>query len=207
MVSSEININLVDSNNNNITINVDKNKDIVDTINNKLQISEDDTITKQPYIFLGDEEIFHSETFSDRRIEDGARLIIEYPEPRSDFPFNSVALDARFNQVEPIIDTEVLLSFFREWHNKKLELIEDANEPGIPDRKDYLRHLLNTRWQLNDYSKIKNHGVHKMLDYMVKDGNKYLRKSRRGGYSKKNKIKKHKTKIKLKLKTVNKFMT
>lgn len=195
---NEIIINLL-NNDNKITIEVDKDKDIIDTINNKLKISEEDAITKQPRIFLGNEEIFHSETFSDMGIDDGARLTIKYPEPESDFPFNSVALDARFNQVEPTIDTEVLLSFFREWHNKKLELIEEANEPGIPDRKDYLRHLLNARWKLNDYSKIANHGVNKMLDYMVENGSKYLRKSRRGGYSKKKKIKKHKTtKIKLK---------
>ena len=109
MDSNKIDIYLLDHNGETM-INVDRKRNIIDTINEKLRIADEDKIIKQPYVFFGDQEIYHSETFSGMKVGEGARLTLKYPDPQSDFPFNSVALESRFNQVEPKMDINTLIS-------------------------------------------------------------------------------------------------
>ena len=76
---------------------------IIHSINKALNIRQNEILTKQPYIYFGNDEISFSETFAEKGTND-ARLMIKYPDDTT-FPYNIHVWDNMFNQVKPKILT------------------------------------------------------------------------------------------------------
>jgi len=184
MSLKKISIHLLNESKAVATISVEPESFIIHAINKALNISQNEILTKQPYIYFGNDEISFSETFAEKGIDEGARLMIKYPDDTT-FPYNIHVLDNMFNQVKPKIDSHVLQSLFMKWHYMKTDFIEEVNEPGISDRMSYLKDIIleklldrvmnDYNLKLDDYYQKTNHGIHLILQYMINDVSKSIR--------------------------------